>query len=373
VILVRKNPSVHSGRLEQWIGTERIEALSRSTRGWYGRPIPLLDLPGTVKLCGDGDFVGSFGRGYAASAADALWDAFKRAARSPHGQFNAGFTSISDALARASGGFRQQRSIYKTGPTGVAGITSSLWRLGSQPAAGGAPSGAPGGTAFNSATGGAIAFINPAAGTLRLTGADFMTTQAGNSLLLYDRLWGFQKTMNSSANEAVTGVPTRYQNTSNVAEDYIGDNFISPEVGGTALAGTAHNWQNGLYTNQAGTANQALPTFTGVASAIVDRLDSTLPVWFMPLASGDNGIKNLTRIAASALVATGVMWFVIGHPIGFMVFPVVNLMTPFDWLTNRSQAPLIANDACLALYELSKPTTTATNYGGSIYAVSTAS
>ena len=44
----RSFPAIHSGRLERWIGTERIEHLSTSMRGWYGRPIALLDVPGDV-------------------------------------------------------------------------------------------------------------------------------------------------------------------------------------------------------------------------------------------------------------------------------------------------------------------------------------
>jgi hypothetical protein len=68
----------------------------------------------------------------------------------------------------------------------------------------------------------------------------------------------------------------------------------------------------------------------------------------------------------SASVATGVIWFMIGHPIGFMSFPVINSMMPFDWLTNRNQAPRVFDSACLALLEPMKPATTATTYTGMI-------
>ena len=61
------------------------------------------------------------------------------------------------------------------------------------------------------------------------------------------------------------------------------------------------------------------------------------------------------------------------HPVGVMSFPVVNIVAPFDWLTNRKQAPYIPNSACLALFELPKPSTTATNYSGMLYATSTSS
>ena len=95
--------------------------------------------------------------------------------------------------------------------------------------------------------------------------------------------------------------------------------------------------------------------------------------WFAPLASGDNGIKALTQMQCSALVATGLINFVIGHMIGVMSFPVINSMIPFDWLTNRDQAPRIFNDAYLAFLEINKPATGAATYTGTLYATSTAS
>src|SRR3972149_3518407 len=65
--------SVHSGRLERYLGTERVEYLSRTMRGWYGPPVALLDVPGAVRMTGDGDFVGQFDRGYFVGAVDALY------------------------------------------------------------------------------------------------------------------------------------------------------------------------------------------------------------------------------------------------------------------------------------------------------------
>jgi hypothetical protein len=51
-----------------------------------------------------------------------------------------------------------------------------------------------------------------------------------------------------------------------------------------------------------------------------------------------------------------------------MSMPVANLTFPFNWLTNRNQAPRIFDNACLALLVLPAPATTATTYGGLIYA-----
>jgi hypothetical protein len=387
-----RHRSIHSGRLERWLGAERIESLSRHFREgggkrqpWYGPPVNIPDCPGSVWIGGDGDFSGDFDRGFFESAADSfashlknLWKAAGRpfyVREHRHAPvFGAGFASISDALARASSGYSQllNGNIAKSGPTGVVGAASSLWRVGPQPSAGGAGSAAPGGRAPTSATTGAMAFANPSSGTLHLTGADFSASVINNAVMLYDRIFDVAKTMNSSGTEAVTGVPTRYQSTAPAAADHAGGNFLFIEVGGTALAATAHNWTTCLYRNQAGTDNQTLPAVTGNASAIVDRFDMPLNTWFCPLASGDTGVMDLAQMQCSALVATGAVNFVIGHPIGIMAFPVINALLPFDWLTSRTQAPRIFNDAALALFELPKPATTATTYNGMIYATSAA-
>jgi len=365
----------HAQQVETWLGREKIEHLQQCMRGWYGRPICLLDVPGSLWITADGDFVGHVNGGQFASALDYFETRLKRvwnALSTPqYGYCNAGFASISDALSRASQGYSQRRPFNKIGPTGVVGVTSSLWRVGPQPAAGVAPGAAPGGTAFSSSTTGALAFANPASGTNHLVGADASASVINNSLLVYDLIFGVVKTMASTATEAVTGVPTRYQSTTATDADYIGDNFGFIQVGGTALAATAHNWTTCLYADQ-DNASSTLPSLTGNSGAIVDRLDHPAQQWFAPLASGDVGIKAWTQMQCSASVATGVIWFMIGHPLGFMSFPVINSMLPFDWLTNRDQAPRVFDSACIAFLEPLKPATTATTYTGRLVTTSAA-
>lgn len=376
-MMSRMRRATHAQRLERWLGAERLAQLSQAAKGWYGPPIPLLDCPGGVKVHSDGNFSGPFERGYFFSAMDALEyavkQALRRAGKMDPNVMPAGFTSISDALSRASGGFGQITPFAKVGPTGVAAVTSSLWGLGPQPPVGVAPAAAPGGTAFVRTSVGALAMVNPpVANTLRLVGADVSASVINNSLLLYDLIFGVAKLMNSTATQAVTGVPTRYQNQVGGNPDYIGGNFLFVQVGGTALAATAHNWTVCLYTDEGGAAS-TLPSLAGNASAIIHRLDHPVQQWFAPLANGDVGIKALTQMQCSALVATGVIWFMIGHPIGFMSFPVINSLMPFDWLTNRNQGPYIYDNACLAFLEPVKPGTGATTYTGCVHMTAAAS
>lgn len=361
--------SVHSGRIERWLGTEQVEHISKTMKGWYGPPIHLLDCPGSVRVCGDGDFIGPFESGYFSSAMDSLAERIKRASRPRYGVINVGFSSLSDAIAELSGGKRQYiggGGINKVGTTGVVGVTNSLWAVGAQPAAGAAGSAAPGGRACSSSTAGALVFNNPSGtDTSHLIGADMAASVAANSLLLYDRIFDVAKTMNSSATEAVTGVPTRYQSTTATDQDSARGNFLFVEVGGTPLAATAHNWTTCTYKDQSDVAS-TLPSLTGNSGAIVNRLDHPAQQWFAPLETGDTGVKALTQMQCSASVATGVINFVIGHPIGVMAFPLANFLFPFDWLTSRDLCPRIFDSACLSLLEITKSATTATTYTGTI-------
>jgi hypothetical protein len=361
----------HSHRLERWLGADRVETLSAQMRGWYGPPITLLDVPG-VQVHGDGDFSGRFERGFFASARDVLSELGRRwrnDVRFQPGVLPTGFASISDALQKLSGGKRVMfggGGLYKVGTTGVVAATNSLFRVGSQPAAGSAASAAPGGTVPTSATTGALAFSNPGGtDTTHLIGADIAASVVNNSLLLYDRIFAVAKTMNSTATEAVTGVPSRYQSTTAGAADYIGGNFLFMETG-TALAATAHNWTVCTYTDQANNSS-TLPSIAGNSGTIINRLDMPISTWFAPLETGDVGVKALTQMQCSAAVATGAIDFVIGHPLGVMAMPIANLITPFDWLTSRDLVPRIFDAACLALLELCKSATTATTYSGFIW------
>ena len=375
-----KNKDVNMQHLERWFGDEKIAILRENMQGWYGRPIYLVDVPGHVWIDAQGNFRGHLRGGQFMSAFDAIEDGMKRWLKSfgkglmqpQHAQFNAGFASVSAALERASQGFSQRRNFAKVGPTGVLGATSSLWRVGPQPVAGAAGAAAPGGTAHTSANTGALSFANPASGTLHLTGGSVSCNIINNTLLVYDRLFSVAKTMNSTATQAVTGVPTRYQSTTPTAEDYAGDNFLFVEVGGTALAATAHNWTVCTYTDQDGNGAATLPSLTGVSGAAVDRLDQTAQ-WFAPLASGDTGIQQLDQMQCSAAVATGAINFVIGHPLGWMSFPVVNSFFPFNWLFGADDlAPRVFDNACIAFLEPLKPAATATTYTGKLTLINAA-
>jgi hypothetical protein len=373
-IAIPRRKSTHGQRLIRYLGNETVEQLSRSMRGWYGPPIALAGVPGNVWATGDGDFVGAIKAGFHCNIWDRLWHrtkqiwrGYSRAQRRSI-YLNTGFASLSDLIAEASAGKRHEFQFQKAGTTGVVAVTNSLWRVGNQPAAGAASSAAPGGIAPTDATTGAFPFTNPTGGDTLHWVSGFVTCEdAGNTLLLYDRIFGVAKTMSSTSTESVTGVPTRYQSTTGGAADSAEGNFLFVEIG-TALGATAHNWTTCLYTDQSGNGSATLPSLTGNSSGIVNRLDHPTSQWFAPLASGDTGIQQLDQMQCSASV-TGAVDFVIGHPIAWMPVPLANIICVHDGINTAFNLTRIFDDAALAFLEVTKPSTSATTYSGSFTAV----
>lgn len=367
--------STPSDRLERWLGADIVNNLSREMAGWYGPPIAVHGVPGRVFIGRDGDFVGDCRDGFSATALDYAVDLAKRlkrgarvASSSRRAKLNAGFTSLSDLIAEATAGKRREFLFQKSGATGVTAFSNSLWGVGSYPPAGANASAAPGGDAPTDATTGAFPFTNPTGGDTQHFVSGFPLASNTNTLLLYDRLFQVDKTMNSTATEAVTGVPTRYQNTVAGSADSAEGNFLFVEVGGTALAATAHNWTVCTYADQGNSAS-TLPSLAGNSAAIVRRLDHPTFQWFAPLESGDTGIKALTQMQCSAAVATGVINFVIGHPIAWMPCPAANMVCVADGINTAFNLVRIFDDAALAFLEPCKASASGTTFTGSFTTV----
>ena len=361
--------TTHTQRLERWLGAAEVDRLSQSMLGWYGPPVAVAGVPGNVWAHAGGDFTGPIRAGQFCHMWDYAESRLKRWTRRQQSTAHTGFSSLSDLISEATSGKRYTYQFQKVGATGVAAVTNSLWGVGNLPAAGANAAAAPGGTIPTDATTGAFAFTNPTSPDTQHFTVGYAIATLANTLLLYDRLFAVNKTMASAATEAVSGVPTRYQNQTGGTGDYIGGNFLFVVVGGTALAATAHNWTVCLYTDQAGNSS-TLPSLVGNSAAIVRRLDHPASQWFAPLAADDVGIKALTQMQCSASVATGVINFVMGHPIAWMPCPLVNTLCVVDGINTAFDLVRIFDDAALAFLEVCKPAVTATTYTGMFEAVS---
>lgn len=359
--------STNASKLERWLGADQVEHISGSMRDWHGkRPILINGVPGAGGVwCGrGGDFVGKIDGGDFMSLTERCVERVNHAIGKVAKRHRMhGFSSLSDLINEVTNnGKRKDFMFAKNGTATVIGGTISLWRLGAYPPAGNAAAAAPGGAALNDTTQGAFFFVNPTSpDTQHFVRADVMSTLAPRTLLLYDRLFEVNKTMSSTATEAVTGVPTRYQNTADDQPDSCDGNFLMVEVQ-AVLSGTAHNWTTCTYVDQNGNAS-TLPSLTGTASAFINRLDHPIHQWFAPLATGDNGIKALTQMQCSASV-TGAVAFVIGHPIAFMPCVVANMMTIVDGINTAFNLTRIFDDACLAFLDVNSSSTTGATFNG---------
>jgi hypothetical protein len=362
-----KTRSTNASKLERWLGKDEVEHLSSSMRTWHGkRPILIGGVPGAggVWVGRGGDFVGRIDGGDFVGLAERCVERFNRAVSKVAGRHRMhGFSSLSDLINEVTNnGKRKDFTFSKVGTTSVVGGTNSLWRVGNYPAAASAASNAPGGNVPVDSTQGAFFFVNPTSpDTQHFVRADIMSSNVPRTLLLYDRIFEVNKTMASTATEAVTGIPTRYQNTADDQPDSCDGNFLAIEIQ-AALGATAHNWTVCTYLDHNGNA-ATLPSLTGNASGIINRLDHPVNQWFAPLAAGDNGIKALTQMQCSASV-TGTVAFFIGHPIAWLPCIVTNMITIVDGINTAFNLTRIFDDAALAFLDVNAASTTAPTFNG---------
>lgn len=367
----------HAGRLERWLGEVAVHNLSQNFRDWYGPPVPIAGVPGRVFVTGGGDFIGECRVGAELSGVERAMSIVREDNRrrfrlmALRRKQLGGFGSFSALITAATSGKAVRMNFSKVGtaPTAIAGAID-LWGVGNMPAAGIVGAAAPTGTSPTNATTGTLPFANAVsnANTSHFVNAQILANFV-NSLLLCDRLLQVLKTPSSSATEAVTGTFSRYQNATATADDYIGGNFVYPHAMGT-LGAVAHNWTVCQYTNQAGTTGQSIPSIAGINACAVNQIDLAVNSWFMPLASGDVGVKALTQMQASVATVTGSMDFVVAHAIAAMPVPLVNIVCNIDGLASAFNLAKVFDNACPYFIELPKPATNATTYSGIVTTVS---
>lgn len=135
----------------------------------------------------------------------------------------------------------------------------------------------------------------------------------------------------------------------------------------TATTGaTAHNLSMS-YTNQAGTAGRTLPfTVSCTASAITPHITHSGTAAnnygpFLPMASGDYGIRSVQSVQLSAASGAGTAALVLARPI--MTIPVVttSIASERDHVNQMPSFPQIKDGACLTWLYLSGAATAASS------------
>jgi hypothetical protein len=150
--------------------------------------------------------------------------------------------------------------------------------------------------------------------------------------------------MNSGVAQNLTGTPSlRYTN---------GAGVRAALVIVTTSGATAHN-VNISYTDQDGNTGNTLPvTVACTASAITPHITHSGTAAnnygpFLPLASGDTGIRNVASVTLSAASLAGTAALVLYKPIMTIPLPVVSVASERDFLNQIPSLPQIKDGACL--------------------------
>ena len=150
--------------------------------------------------------------------------------------------------------------------------------------------------------------------------------------------------MNAATAQTLVGTPTLRSTNGAGVRAYL--------VTTTGTGATAHNVAMS-YTNQAGTAGRTLPvTVACTASSIVPHITHSGVAAnnygpFLPLASGDSGVRNVATVTMSA-ANTGTFALCLAKPLAQITLSVVGLMTEKDLLNQIPSLPIIKDGACLA-------------------------
>jgi hypothetical protein len=148
---------------------------------------------------------------------------------------------------------------------------------------------------------------------------------------------------NTTSAQTLTGTPTpRYTN---------GAGLRLYQVQ-TAVAGATAQNMALSYTNQAGTAGRTLPvTVSMTASAIVGHISHSGTAAnnygpFLPLASGDSGVRNVASVTMSA-ANTGTFALCLGKPLAQITLGVASLYHEKDLINQIPSLPVIRDGACI--------------------------
>ena len=143
----------------------------------------------------------------------------------------------------------------------------------------------------------------------------------------------------------------------------------------TAAAGATAQNMALSYTDQGGTAGNALPvTVAMTASAIVGHISHSGTAAnnygpFLPLASGDSGVQNVATVTMSA-ANTGTFALCLARPLAQITLGAVSLYHEKELLNQIPSLPIIRDGACLVwLYTAGAATAAATTFIGHVETV----
>lgn len=353
-------------QLGSLVGDEAVQGVREATGGFYW-PVPVTG--GLPALSSRGEFYWrSMGWSRHLRGAPELPSLADLARAGPPMMGGTGFASLSDLISEATAGKQQTIPIAKVGSLSVAGATEVGWILSGIPGAGATPTAiSSGGNVPTNATAGALG-QSDAGGSDTLHLAQVSLTPQGNAccFILYDRIWHGATNTNSSSTQAISGTPpTRYATSGSTTKG----NFAFPYSRST-VAATAHNHTVCQYKDQDNNTAESFASQGGNSGNVAGRVDfSTAGQWYMPLNSGDTGVKELTQWQFSAAMASGQIDLAIGHPLAIIPAPASGVGAVLDGINSAFNMVEVLDGACLDILSL-RPATTATSYTGQVVMVS---
>lgn len=284
------------------------------------------------------------------------------------------FTSIDDLVSEIAAGKYVRADWNKI--TGASAYTAGRWydlsSLGGTPIANAFAGTALAWTACDESTGNGTQIFgirhggNVSADTKHVLAGSAISavaTAVPSQLMLVD-MCGYYPgiSMNASTLQNLTGTPSlRYSNGVGVRASLI----IT-----TAPGATAHNLSMS-YTDQDGNTGNTLPvTVACTASAIAGHITHSGTAAnnygpFLPLASGDRGIRSVQSVQLSAASGAGVAALALFKPLLTIPLPVVSVASERDFVNQIPSLPAIPDGACLTwLYFAGAATAASTNFYG---------
>lgn len=287
-----------------------------------------------------------------------------------------GFTSMDDLVSEISGGKFTRIDWNKI--TGAAAYAAGRWydmsALGGTPIANAWAGTALAWTACDESTGNGTQIFGMRHGgsvstdtkhALNGSAITAVATGVPAQLMLVD-MCGYYPgiNMNVATSQTLTGTPSlRYTN---------GVGVRAALVVVTTTGATAHNLSMS-YTDQDGNTGNSLPvTVACTASAITPHITHSGTAAnnygpFLPLASGDTGIRSVQSVQLSAASGAGTAALVLYKPLLTIPLTTVSVASERDFLNQIPSLPQVKDGACLTwLYFAGAATAASTNFYGSL-------
>jgi len=251
--------------------------------------------------------------------------------------------STVDGWAAAVANNGQDIQITKNVPTvGVANIPHSLWAGGGTPVAGTyGTTGKANGRVLTDASTGGRSYVNAVSGTMYLTRVG-MIPQASTcqgTILLVDRIADC-----AVAHAEATGSITGLTATSRLPAAATGAEACQIFIYVSGALSAAANTFTLTYTNEAGTGSKTTPNIVTVASAVANRSINT--GLFVPLATGDTGVRSVDSITAVSGAGTGTIVICLVRVLARIPIPVAGVIVERDLISELPGPRTIYSDTC---------------------------